>query len=204
MLLRSSVPGLLKKWLSRVPASVRVPALVMALLPVSSSISPLKVALAPPLMVSVRPAKTVEVVVPLAVKLAPVSSVVVPLPVQVPLLQVLPNAVRVRLPLPASVPPLCAKTPATLVAASTVSVPDDRVSPPPKVLACATVRLPPPICSVRPLATLRLRMMALTPLPITTVGPAVEMNTSSPVPGSVPSPQLNVLPQLKPSPRPVQ
>ena len=89
------------------------------------------------------------------------------------------------MPLPASVPPLCAKTPATLVAASTVSVPPLSEIPPVKALASAMVveplllssvpalvrvepaaktMLPPPVCQVAPLAMLTAPVLEPVPL----------------------------------------
>ena len=106
VLLIVTPPGLLQALLRRpAPDSVRLPALLMVLVPGSISSSALKVAFAPLSMASVRPAQTVLLPVPLAARLAPVLSVTAPPPVHVPPLQVLAPA-SVKLPVPASVPPV--------------------------------------------------------------------------------------------------
>ena len=122
LLVSVSVPALLKRWLSRLPASVRPPALVIALVPGSSSRSPLKVALAPLWMSSVRPAKLVLAFKPLAVRSAPLASRTVPPPAQFPPLHVEPVPVSVTIPAPVSVPPLCVSF-AVLTLAPKLSVP---------------------------------------------------------------------------------
>ena len=174
----------------------------MVLVPALSSSSVLNVALAPLLMASVRPAHWVPDPEPLAVNVAPEPSRVVPPPVQAPALQVLPVALSVTVPEPPSVPPVCVKTPATLVAPFKVRVPPETLSPAPKLLLWATLRLPPLICMPRPAGRLMLRTVWV-PLPSTMVLPAVVINTSSLAPGNTPPPQLAVLVQVNPSPRPL-
>ena len=84
----------------------------------------------------------------------------------------------------------------------TVKVPLITPTSPVNVLVLANVKFPPLSCNVRPLGNDRL-LMPCVPDPMTMVEPAVAMDTSSSDPGNMPPPQLAVLVQEIPSPKPV-
>ena len=125
---------------------------------------------------------------------APLAIVSVPPPPMVPALQVLSAPLRVRSPVPLSVPPLCVKVPDTVVAPPKVSVPPESVSGPLTEDGPAISRLPAEM--VKPSVAISLPT-AIAVFTVTTglaPGPR-SISTVSPAIGA--TPVLQLLPRLK-------
>ena len=154
-------PWPLLKWRMLPEFRFKVPALVIELVPASSSMVPATLTVPPLRMLSVRPAKTLPTPVPEKVRSAPLATTTELPPVQVPAVppQVLPVPVRVKAPEPPNVPPVWVNVPATLVAPFSVKLPPVSESPPPNVLALVTVSPPPLTCRFRPETVLMLLMV---------------------------------------------
>ena len=192
LLLRLRLPALLKTWLMSLPDRLRVPALLIAFVPGSSSIRPLTLTVPPGRMPRVRPPKLLPTLLPDSVRSAPPATTTAPPPVQTPLapLQVLPVPLNVSTPLPDKAPPVCVNAALAAVAAA---LPLKLVVPPARLI-CATltfgvkVTVPPEVAMLPVCVKLAvgIRKLALPPLvrmlpALAKVEPAAKLIAAPPV-----------------------